>query len=646
MSPAVIITLSVIVVAMGLFAWNRVPAPIVAVGATLVLFFTGVLTAEETLSGFGDPVVILIIALLAIAVALDQAGVGTWAGQVLLRFTRGSPRIRLIAIMLVAALFSGLIGMNGAAATMIPIVVIVALRTGVSPSKLMIPLAFACLTGSKLTLLGTPVNAIAAAQAGESGIGYIGFFDWALLGVPQLLGTIAIVVLLGDRLLPERVNSSLPADLSRHAETLVEQYRLGEGAVLLRVRETSGLVGVPWGELSLGDAAVRVVSVRRRAGGGAADDDPIVAGDRLLVRGEAQAVAEVCERLHLGILDREVTGAGDGIASELADIAEAVGTEADGRDAPHAGAAESAERVAEGAVATPSGELLGRESGLAEVLIPPRSELIGQTAFAGMSTADGKLMLLAVQRGGEDVPRLPTKLRAGDHLLLQGTWQALDEYLADPRVIAVDAPDVVKRQTVALGSGAPAAIGVLGLLVVLLAFNLVPPAVAATLCAALMVVTRVVSLPQLFRRIDWGTALLIGAMIPPAVALTKSGASAMIGDAVVELLGSSGPRVVLLGVFLATALVSQFISNTSAALVMMPIAIATGAELGVSALPLVFGVAMGASASFLTPFANGVSLMAHGPGGYRFGDFWRLGVVVLLWTCLVTVLLVPLFWPF
>ena len=609
MSPAVIITLSVIAVAMGLFAWNRVPAPVVAVGATLVLFSTGVLTAEETLSGFGDPVVILIIALLAIAVALDQAGVGTWAGQVLLRFTRGSPRIRLVAIMLVAALFSGLIGMNGAAATMIPIVVIVALRTGVSPSKLMIPLAFACLTGSKLTLLGTPVNAIAAAQAGESGVGYIGFFDWALLGVPQLLGTIAIVVLLGDRLLPERVNSSLPADLSRHAETLVEQYGLGEGAVLLRVRETSGLVGVPWGELSLGDAAVRVVSVLGHAGGGAADDEPITAGDQLLVRGEAQAVAAVCERLHLGILGRDVPGA-------------------------------------EAAIAAPTGELLGRDSGLAEVLIPPRSEMIGQTAFAGMSTADGKLMLLAVQRGGEDVPRLPTKLRAGDHLLLRGTWQALDEYLADPRVIAVDAPDVVKRQTVALGVGAPAAIGVLGLLVVLLAFNLVPPAVAATLCAALMVVMRVVSLPQLFRRIDWGTALLIGAMIPPAVALTKSGASAMIGDAVVELLGDSGPRVVLLGVFLATAFVSQFISNTSAALVMMPIAIATGAELGVSALPLVFGVAMGASASFLTPFANGVSLMAHGPGGYRFGDFWRLGSVVLVWTCLVTVLLVPLFWPF
>src|SRR5918999_3430075 len=188
------ITLSIVLLAMVLFAWNPVPAAVVAVGASLALYFTGVLTMQEMLSGFGDPVVILIAALLAIASALESAGVGAWAGQVLMRHTGKSDIVRLIAIMAVAAAFSGLIGMNGAVAAMLPVAVVVAVRRGIPPSRLMIPLAFACLTGAKLTLLGTPVNVIAATQAEEAGAGHIGFFEWAVLGVPQLLGTIAIVV--------------------------------------------------------------------------------------------------------------------------------------------------------------------------------------------------------------------------------------------------------------------------------------------------------------------------------------------------------------------------------------------------------------------------------------------------------------------
>lgn len=138
-----------------------------------------------------------------------------------------------------------------------------------------------------------------------------------------------------------------------------------------------------------------------------------------------------------------------------------------------------------------------------------------------------------------------------------------------------------------------------------------------------MLIARVLTLPQFYRGIDWNTCILIGAMIPPATAMTKTGAAALIGDYVVGGLGSAGPHAVLAGIFLVSAVICQFISNTSSALVMMPIGMATASELGVSALPLMLGVSMGASASFLTPFANGVSLMVYGPGGYRFGDYWN-----------------------
>jgi di/tricarboxylate transporter len=594
----IVTTLSIILVAMVLFAWNRIPAAVVAVAASLALYFTGILTMQETLNGFGDPVVILIAALLAIATGLETAGVGAWAGQLLMRHTGNNDMLRMVAIMIVAAVFSGLIGMNGAVAAMLPVTVAVAVRTGVVASRIMIPLAFACLTGSKLTLLGTPVNVIAATQADEAGVGHIGFFEWAVLGIPLLAGTIVITVLFGRALLPERRSKSIPADFSAHAQTLVEQYRLEDGLHHFRVRQTSPYIGKPKGGIDLKSyAGLQLIALLESDGATALRRDEIAEGDLILVRGDAETAGRFAVDMHLGVREGEKE-------KSVGDV------------------------------------LLSRASGLAEVVIPLRSKLIGQSMFPGMTTEDGGLMVLAIQRGGIEMGQAPVTLVAGDHLLLQGTWKALDQYLSDPKVLVVDSPEVVQKQAVALGPGAHAAIAILLLLIVLLAFNLVPPPIAA------VIITGVLTLPQFYRGIDWNTCILIGAMIPPATAMTNTGAAALLGDYVVSALGAAGPHAVLAGIFIVSAVISQFISNTSAALVMMPIGLATASELGVSALPLMLAVAMGASASFLTPFANGVSLMVYGPGGYRFGDFWKLGLVVMVWALIVTMVVIPLYWKF
>jgi di/tricarboxylate transporter len=600
----IVTTLAIIMAAMVLFAWNRFPAALVAVAASLALYFTGVLTMQETVTGFGDPVVVMIAALLAIALGLEATGVSAWAGQLLIRQTGSNETWRTVAIMLVAALFSGLVGMNGAVAAMLPVIVAVAVRTALAPSRLMIPLAFACLTGSKLTLLGTPVNVIAATQAEEAGVGHFGFFDWAVVGVPLVAGTIAITVLLGRYLLPERRSQSIPADFSGHAHTLIEQYQLEDGLHYFRVRQTSPYVGKSRADIDLaGYPGIHLVAVIEGDSKTPLQRPQIQDGDLLLVRGDAEAAGRLAADMHLALRD-------DAAAGEIAD------------------------------------KLVSRGSGLAEVVIPPRSKMIGQVVFPGMVTEDGDLMVLSIQRGGAEMREEPVAVRAGDHFLLQGTWKALDKYLTDPKVLVVDCPGVVRKQAVALGQGAYAAIAILLLLIVLLAFNLAPPAIAALVCAGLMVIAGVLTLPQIYRGIDWNTCVLIGAMIPPATAMTKTGAAAMLGDYVVNALGGAGPLAVLAGIFLATTAISQFISNTSAALVMMPIGLATASELGVSALPIMMGVAMGASASFLTPFANGVSMMVYGPGGYRFGDFWPLGLVVMAWALLVTLVAVPLYWRF
>src|SRR5215813_6497117 len=604
MTTQIIMTLAIIAVAMMLFAWNPVPAAVVAVCASLALYFTGILTMQETLAGFGDPVVILIAALLAIGAGLEAAGVGAWAGQLLIRHTGGSETWRMVAMMIAAAVFSGLIGMNGAVAAMVPVIVAVAVRTALAPSRLMIPLAFACLTGSKLTLLGTPVNVIAATQAEEAGVGHFGFFEWAVVGVPLVAGTIGITVLFGRYLLPERHSLSIPADFSGHAHTLIEQYQLEDGLHYFRVRQTSPCIGKSRADIDLTSyPGLHLVGVLEGDSKTPLERPQINEGDLLLVRGDAEAAGRLAADMHLALRD-------DAAAGAIADT------------------------------------LLSRGSGLAEVVIPPRSKMIGQVVFPGMVTEDGGLMVLSIQRGGTEMRQEPVTVRAGDHFLLQGTWQALDKYLTDPKVLVVDCPGAVRKQAVALGRGAYAAMAILLLLIVLLAFNLAPAPIAALVCAGLMVIAGVLTLPQIYRGIDWNTCILIGAMIPPATAMTKTGAAVMVGDYIVSALGSAGPLGVLAGVFLATAGISQFISNTSAALVMMPIGLATASELGISALPMMMGVAMGASASFLTPFANGVSMMVHGPGGYRFGDYWRLGLIVMAWAMVVTLVAIPLYWKF
>jgi len=256
------------------------------------------------------------------------------------------------------------------------------------------------------------------------------------------------------------------------------------------------------------------------------------------------------------------------------------------------------------------------------------------------------VMVLAVQRAGEDLGAEPAVLAAGDHLLLQGTWQALDKHLADPHVLVVDSPELLRRQAVPLGLGAREAIIIVLVLIGLLAFDLVPPAVAGVTCALAMILLGIVKLPQAYRGIDWNTCLLIGGMVPLATAMTQSGAADLIGDKLVTLVGGANPRVLLAGLFFITACLTQLIANASAALIMFPIALATAAELHINPQPLLMGVVVGAHAAFMTPVATPPNLMIYGPGGYQFGDFWKLGILCVVWFGVVVVLVAPLVWKF
>jgi di/tricarboxylate transporter len=256
-------------------------------------------------------------------------------------------------------------------------------------------------------------------------------------------------------------------------------------------------------------------------------------------------------------------------------------------------------------------------------------------------------VILAVQRQGEDLGLDPAPLAVGDTMLLQGTWDALERGLdTTVDVLVVDQPSDVRRQAVPMGPGSRRALGILLVMVVLLASGIVSPSVAAVIAAGALVLSGVVTIKQAYRAISWTTVILVAGMIPVSTAVQQSGAAEDIANILVDVVGDAGPYALLLGLFVITATFGQLISNTATALIMIPIAVTAAVDLGVSVRPVMMSLSIAAAAAFLTPVATPANLMVMEPAGYRFADYWKLGLPMLLLFMAASVLLVPVFWPF
>ncbi|MCZ7589805.1 MAG: SLC13 family permease [Gaiella sp.] len=515
------VTFLVLGLTVAVFVWDRLPIGVVAFGVVLSLWATGVLGLDQALAGFGDPTVIFIASLFVVSEALDATGVTAWAGQQLIACA-GSSTTRLVALMMgTVAVLTALISVNGSVAALLPVIAVTALRARLPPSRVLMPLAFGAHAGSLLALTGSPVNVIVSEYADDAGVGRFGFFSFALVGVPLLAGTIAIVVLFGERLLPTRKPKSIARDLGNLAQTLVDAYALTH------------------------------------------DPD----------------------------------------------------------------------------------ELVSKGSGVAEVVVPPRSGLVGETMFPGMTTESGDLVVLAIRRKDEELAG-ETEIAVGDTLLLQGAWHDLEHHLDDPDVLVVDDPALIRRQAVPLGPGAAQVLVIVSGMVILLVAGLVPPAVAGLLAAGGIILSGVLTVDQAYRGIGWTTVILVGGMLSLSTAMVSSGAAQKLADRLVDLVGDAGPHALLLGLVLLTFVLGQLISNMATALIVLPVAVSAAAELDVSARPVLMAVAVASAAALLTPVATPANLMVMGPGGYRFGDYWKLGLPLMVLYGVVAVLLVPVIWSF
>lgn len=603
--------LAILAVAMGLFVWGEWRADVVALltlAATVVL---GLVPATDAFLGFGHPAVITVAAVLAISAAMARAGLVDLLVGKLVRVVAAG-RGRFIMLDCLAAAVSGFMNNVGALALLMPVGLGIARRDGVPASRILMPLSFASILGGLVTLIGTPPNIIVSgfrqSAAGAEGAGFA-MFDFALVGVPVALAGIIFVVIASRWLLPEQ----------RGAETSGPDFDLAGYVTEFVVPEGSPLIGQKVDAIGpvAGDEArpTELALIRRRQRiVRRLHHEALIAGDILMMRG----------------------------APEQIEVAIAKGLEIRERSKEKARAeAETQEGAAEGKTTE---EKPAEEGPLVlEAVVPPRAVIDGRSPADLRLRSRYGVNLLAIAREGSPIrSRLrDTRVRVGDVLLVQGEPDTLYGTLSTLGCLPLAQREISldhNRSFLPLGFFALAIAGT--------ALGLAPAALCFSLAVLAIVLSGTMTMNQVYEAVDWPVVVLLGAMIPVGGAIESTGAAGAIAAMVSEIGGGLSPYLVLGLVLVLTMTLSDIMNNAATAVVMAPVAIGIAGGLGLAADPFLMAVAIGASCAFLTPIGHQNNLLVMGPGGYHFGDYWRLGLPLEILIVAVAVPLIPVVWPF
>lgn len=590
MTPSIGFTLAIVVAAVVLFATEKLRVDLIALLVMLTLIVTGLVSPTEAFGGFANPAVITVWAVYIVSGGLFKTGVADLLGERIIRLA-GASEPRLIAvIMLTCGTMSAFMNNIGATAVLLPAVVGISRRSKVPLSRLLIPLSFASLLGGNMTLIGTPPNILGSAILAERGLPGFAFFDFTPIGMIVFATGILYMVLIGRHLLPSyRMTDAQPAG------------RLREYISEVHVSSESPLVGRTLAEARLGaDYDLTVVAIVRdgKVRTGIHRDTRILQDDLLIVEGGMNRLLAARDQLGLKI---------------------------------------EAERKWE------LDQLDSDDAHIVEATLAPRSSMVNQTLSDVHFRDRYGFTALAIWRHGEIITRRlkDVQLRFGDALVLQGPRHRLpalreaDEFLVlEPMILEL------RRRKKALFAVAITAL-VLAL-VTLADFHI---STAMVIGAVLMVLTGCLSMDEAYQSIEWRSVFLIAGMLSLGVALESTGTAAFLAHGIVKLLGDLGPLAVLAGIYILAGLITEPMSNAAATVLIVPIAIDIALELGANPQSFVLATVIGASTSFLTPVGHQTNVLVYGPGGYRFFDYTRVGVLLNVFILIVTMIFLPILWP-
>jgi len=578
-----------------LFAWNRVRYDVVAVLALLVVAVAGLVPPEQVFAGFGHPAIVTVAAVLVLSRGLLNAGVVDSIARHLAR-VGSRPTLQVAALTGLVTLCSGFMNNVGALALLMPIAIWMSRRGGYSPSLLLMPLAFGSLLGGTLTLIGTPPNIIIAAYREQTGMPAFGMFDFLPVGLGVTIAGLAFITLAGGRLTPKRKEAAAGEELFRISEYITE----------LRVVEGSKFVGRPLYDL----LAVTETEA-----------DVVVIG---LVRGErwkqAPSTYEVLRQGDILVVEADSERIQQFVALTGLALAESVTLKGEEREKQTAGEIDTLEAV-----------------------VTPESMLVGRTATSLSLRTRYGINVLAVARQGQRLRERLGKIRfvVGDILLLQGREESLQAALTELGCLplAERGLRIGKPRKIML------ALGIFGAALALAALNLLPAATALVCGAAVMVIAGILSPREAYKSIDLSIIVLLAAMLPIGMALETTGGAALIAEWLLSIARAAPPWGTLTILLVATMLLSNVVNNAAAAILAAPIAISLARGMGASAGPFLMAVAIGASCAFLTPIGHQSNTLVMVPGGYKFGDYWRMGLPLSVLVVATVVTLILWVWP-
>lgn len=610
MNPEMLGVFGLLALCVGCFIANRPRMDVVALAALLALVLGGTLTVDEALAGFSEPSVILIAAFFVIGEGLVRTGVAYRVGDWLVARAGSSETRLLVLLMLAVAGLGSVMSSTGVVAIFIPVAVSIAARIGSGPRRLMMPLAFAALMSGMLTLVGTPPNLVVNAELHRYGHAGFGFFDFTPAGLAILVLGIAYMLVARHWLGGKPAVQPEAKRRRRRLRELAEEYSLFNRTRRMMVASGSPMIGHTLGELQL----------RARYGAN------IVAIERQRQFGRVMLTTAA---------NREIC-AGDVMLIDFAHGEEGI--------ARFAGEMKLQDRVFRDDYFSD----LSRELGLAEVLIPPDSTLIGKSILELRMRSQRGINVMGLRRHGHPLVEdlLHEKLKMGDTLLIAGTWKSIRLLHTQAHDFLVLTLPAEMDEAAPAARRAPHALACLAITVALMIGGVVPNVIAALIGCLLMGALRCIDMDSAYRSIHWQSLILIVGMLPFATALQKTGGIDYLVGGLLSLTGEASPRGVMAALFALTAVVGLFISNTATAVLMAPIGIGLASQLGVSPYPFAMTVALAASAAFMTPVSSPVNTLVLGPGNYRFGDFVRLGVPFTVVVMLVCVGLLPVLFPF
>lgn len=610
MNSELIWVLTLLAVAVLLFATGKIRMDAVALMVIVAFVLSGTLTLSEAFSGFSDPNVILIAALFVIGDGLVRTGVATQMGSWLVEMSGSSETRMLVLLMLTVAGLGAFMSSTGVVAIFIPVVLSVSMRMKTSPSRLMMPLSFAGLISGMMTLVATPPNLVINSELLREGLAGFHFFSVTPLGLVILLLGIVYMLVMRGALTGSSKDEGADTWRRRTFRELIKEYRLAGRARRLAIRPGSPMIGQRLDDLKL----------RERYGANVIGLERWRRFRRVIVN--VHGVTEFRARDVLLI---------DMSASDV-DLRQFC-----------------SEQLLEPMILR--GEYFSDQAldvGMAEMSLIPDSEIVGKTVREiGFRTRYG-LNVVGLRRNGEALEEgiVNEPLELGDILLVVGDWKLIAQLSQKKRDFLVLNLPVEEGDASPAHSQAPHAIFCLALMVALMLTDEIPNPIAAIIACLLMGKFRCIDAESAWKAIHWPSIILIVGMMPFALALQKTGGVELIVEGLMRLGGGYGPYLMLICLFVMCATIGLFISNTATAVLMAPIALAAAKSMGVSPYPFAMMVAMAASAAFMTPVSSPVNTLVLGPGNYRFSDFVKIGVPFTLIVMVVCVILIPLLFPF